>query len=143
MNDSGPLEFLDTNVLVYAHDVSAGALHEQALALVSRLWASRTGCVSLQVLTEFYVTTTRKIARPLSRETATQVISALSAWRVHVPGIADLLEAIRIHQKYQISLWDALILHSASRLGCSVLWSEDLNAGQVYAEVKVVDPFRQ
>ena len=142
MSDDAPLEFTDTNVLIYAHDSSAGAKHERAHALVAGLWDSNNGCLSMQVLQEFYVNITRKVAKPLDIPAVLQIISDLSHWRVHVPGVADLLEAIRIQQRNQISFWDAMIVASAVQLGCGVIWSEDLNAGQVYEGVRVVNPFR-
>ena len=133
--------FVDTNVLVYAHDVTAGSKHERAIQLVSELWENRTGCLSTQVLEEFYVTVTRKVAHPLDAETAMQIVEELAHWRVHAPRAADVIEAIHIHRQYGLSLWDALVVWSAVCQGCEVLWSEDLNAGQVYAGVRVQNPF--
>ena len=66
--------FVDTNVLIYAYDVSSGVKHARAAELVTELWKSRTGLVSTQVLQEFYVTVTRKIARPLETSSARQII---------------------------------------------------------------------
>ncbi|SMB98301.1 Predicted nucleic acid-binding protein, contains PIN domain [Thermanaeromonas toyohensis ToBE] len=134
-------QFVDTNVLVYAHDTSAGEKHARAKALVTELWQSGNGCLSVQVLQEFYVTVTQKVRKPLSPETASRIIEYLSNWRVHTPDADDVLEAIRIHQRYAISFWDAMIIRSAEALDCRVVWSEDLNPGQYYGEVKVVNPF--
>jgi predicted nucleic acid-binding protein len=139
--DSG-LKFLDTNVLVYAHDVSAGSKFERALQLIDELWESEMGCLSIQVLQEFYVTITTKVKTPLDRETAIEIVSALSAWKVHSPDVNDVVAAIEIQKRYQISFWDAMIVCSASKLNCDILWSEDLNDGQVYDGVKVVNPFQ-
>ncbi|KUK09992.1 MAG: hypothetical protein XD50_1736 [Clostridia bacterium 41_269] len=134
-------QFVDTNVLVYAHDTSAGEKHSRAKALVAELWQSGSGCLSVQVLQEFYVTVTQKVRKPLAPETAAQIIEYLSNWCVHVPDTGDVLEAIRIHQRYAISFWDAMIIRSAEALGCKVIWSEDLTPGQYYGEVRVVNPF--
>jgi len=141
MNANPPRQFVDTNILVYAHDKSAGAKHERAVALVTELWAAGNGCLSTQVLQEFYVTITRKVARPLASETAAQIVADLGHWRVHVPGVQDVLGAVEIHRRFSISFWDALILRSASQLGCLVVWSEDLNSGQGYDRVRVQNPF--
>lgn len=141
MNVNPPRQFVDTNILVYAHDKSAGAKHERAVALVTELWEAGNGCLSTQVLQEFYVTVTRKVARPLASETAAQIIADLGNWRVHAPGVQDVLGAIEIHRRFTVSFWDALILRSASQLGCLVVWSEDLNPGQVYDPVRVQNPF--
>ncbi|AEG16700.1 hypothetical protein Desku_3210 [Desulfofundulus kuznetsovii DSM 6115] len=138
---NGDRQFVDTNVLVYAHDTSAGEKHARAKALVAELWQSGNGCLSVQVLQEFYVTVTQKVRKPLAPETASRIIEYLSNWRVHTPDAGDVLEAIRIQQRYAISFWDAMIIRSAQALDCRVIWSEDLNPGQYYGEAKVVNPF--
>lgn len=134
-------QFLDTNILVYAHDSTAGDKQEIANALLQELWHSGMGCVSTQVLQEFYVNITRKIARPLTSELAIQIITAFSTWQVHSPNVSDLVDAARLQSRSQISFWDALILTSARQLGCETLWSEDLNVGQNYEGVVVRNPF--
>ena len=135
------LQFVYSNVLIYAYDVTAGVKHEQAKALVAGLWESRYGCLSIQVLQEFYVTVTRKVARQLAADVAAEVVADLAAWRVHAPIVEDVNQAITIHRRYAISFWDAMIIRSATQLGCATLWSEDLNAGQVYAGVRIQNPF--
>jgi len=135
------LQFVDSNVLIYAYDVTAGVKHEQAKALVAGLWESRYGCLSIQVLQEFYVTVTRKVARPLAGDVAAEVVADLAAWRIHAPSVEDVGRAIAIHRRYAISFWDAMIIRSAAQLGCTTLWSEDLGSGQVCEGVRVVNPF--
>jgi predicted nucleic acid-binding protein len=139
---SGNRRFVDTNILLYAHDVSAGTKRDEARTLVEQLWESREGCLSVQVLQEFFVNVTRKIARPLDAETAKEVVADLSHWHAHVPAADDVLGAIGIHQRTGISFWDAMIVRSAAEMGCAVLYSEDLNAGQEYSGVRVENPFR-
>jgi predicted nucleic acid-binding protein len=139
---SGNRRFVDTNVLVYAHDESAGGKHDQARDLVEQLWASREGSLSVQVLQEFFVTVTRKIARPLDAEAAKAIIADFSRWYVHAPAADDVLAAISIHQQTGISFWDAMIVRSAAEIGCALLYSEDLNAGQEYSGVRVENPFQ-
>jgi len=134
-------QFVDTNVLIYAHDPSAGDKHHRARRLLETLWAERTGCLSTQVLQEFYVNVTRKVARPLSPEVAAEIIAALGQWEVHRPNVEDVIEAISLQTRHKISFWDALILTSAQRLECKTLWSEDLNPGQDYRGVLVQNPF--
>jgi predicted nucleic acid-binding protein len=135
------LQFVDTNVLVYAYDRSAGSRHQRARQLLAELWESGNGCLSVQVLQEFHVTVTRKVAYPLSSERSAGLIRDLSAWRVHAPSAEDVLAAIRLQERFQISIWDAMIVQSASRLDCAILWSEDLNAGQRIRSTKVRNPF--
>lgn len=134
-------QFVDTNVLIYAHDPSAGPKYDQAKALINDLWRSGAGCLSIQVFQEFYTNATRKLARPLAPELAVQIISDLSHWQVHRPNANDVIEAIHLHTRSQISFWDAMILTSARRLGCQTLWSEDLNAGENYEGIEVRNPF--
>jgi predicted nucleic acid-binding protein len=138
---SGNRRFTDTNVLVYAHDVTAGDKHDRARALLAELWQTREGCLSVQVLQEFFVTTTRKIPKPLAAPAAAQIIADLAHWHVHAPAARDVLAAIDIHQRTGASFWDAMILRSAQELGCQTLYSEDLNSGQTYAGVQVSNPF--
>jgi predicted nucleic acid-binding protein len=138
---SGNRKFVDTNVLVYAHDLTAGDKHSRARALLEELWDTREGCLSVQVLQEFFVTTTRKIPKPLDPSAAAQIIGDLARWRVHAPAAPDVLAAIDIRRQAGTSFWDAMILRSAQELGCPVLYSEDLNAGQSYAGIRVTNPF--
>jgi predicted nucleic acid-binding protein len=141
MSDNPELIFVDTSILVYAHDTSAGEKYRLAQEQITALWDSGKGCLSLQVLQEFYVTVTRKIARPMPTAVARQIVAELSYWRLHCPGSDDLLKAIDLQQHYQLSFWDAMIVQSAARLGCKTLLSEDLSAGQVIEEVQIVNPF--
>jgi predicted nucleic acid-binding protein len=141
MSEPKSLQFVDTNVLVYAHDSSAGEKHLKAQALIRDLWQSGEGCLSIQVLQEFYVNVTQKVAHPMTSHEAASTIADLSAWQVHRPGAEDVLDAIRLQGRYQISFWDAMIVASAIQLGCERLWSEDLNPGQVYGTVTVMNPF--
>lgn len=138
---ASPPQFVDTNILIYAHDASAGAKHDRARALLQALWQERAGGLSIQVLQEFYVNVTRKVARPITPEAAAEIIGELAAWPVHRPDVGDVLEAIRLQTSRQLSFWDAMILTSARRLGCETLWSEDLSHGQQYEGVTVINPF--
>jgi predicted nucleic acid-binding protein len=138
---TGDRQFVDTNVLVYAYDVTAGDKRARARALIEELWDTRQGCLSVQVLQEFFVTTTRKIPRPLDAPAAAQVIDDLAHWHVHCPAAGDVLAAIDIHQRCGTSFWDAMILRSAKELDCGILHSEDLNPGQEYEGVLIRNPF--
>jgi predicted nucleic acid-binding protein len=132
-------EFVDTNILIYAFDRSAGDKHRIAVDLMTRLWTERRGWISLQVLQEFYVAATRKLKLPVD-EAALQV-RRLGLWRVHRPTVEDILAAIELHQRHSVSFWDALILRSAQASQCPVLWSEDLSNGQRWGNVEVRNPF--
>ena len=141
MSETDTLQFIDTNILVYAHDRSAGDKHVRARDLLRDLWQSGEGCLSIQVLQEFYVNVTQKVAKPLAPAVASRLVSDLGVWRVHRPGVEDILDAIRLQQRYQISFWDAMIVASAIQLRCQSIWSEDLNPGQDYGGGRVVNPF--
>lgn len=141
MSADGSREFVDANVLVYAHDASAGPKKAAAQRLLTRLWERGSGCVSVQVLQEFFVTVTRKVAKPLSVEEAASRIRDLSAWRVFSPGTEDVLRAIALHKDAKLSFRDAMVVHAAAELGCDVLWTEDLSDGQLLQDVRVRDPF--
>jgi len=133
--------FVDTNILVYAHDVSAGVKHTMAKQRIQELWENKSGCLSIQVMQEFYVTVTQKVPNPMDNATAIEVIRSLRYWNVHEPSIDDIINAVDIQLRYQVSFWDAMILQSALQLGCDLLWSEDLNPGQVYQGIKLINPF--
>jgi predicted nucleic acid-binding protein len=128
---------------VYAHDRSAGRKREIAAGLLEHLWDGRVGCVSLQVLQEFYVTVTGETRRLLSPVEAARRIAWYAEWTLHEPGRQDLVSAIALHVSTKISFWDAMILQSARRLECGILWTEDLTDGQSYAGVIVRNPFRE
>ena len=142
MTASGELQFLDTDILVYAHDISAGAKHIKAVELVQGCWELQTGCTSLQVLEEFYLAVTGKVSRPLDEGTAAGILRDLSYWRVHTPRPGDLLNAIDLQEQYNLAFRDAMIVQSAAGLGCEVIWSEGISPDGVYAGVKVINPFR-
>ncbi len=141
MSANPTFQFVDTNILIYAYDLSQGIRHEKALVLVESLWDSGNGCISTQVLQEFYVNITRKAAKPLLPNQAAQIIKDFSNWHVHRPTSEDLAAAIEIHQQYQIAFWDAMILRSAQQSNCEVVWSEDLSNGQKYDAIKIINPF--
>jgi predicted nucleic acid-binding protein len=134
--------FVDTNILVYAHDVSAGVKNTLAKQLIQELWVNKSGCLSIQVMQEFYVTVTQKVPNPMDNATAQEVIRNLRFWNVHEPSIEDVINAIDIQIRYQVSFWDAMILQSALQLECDLLWSEDLNPGQVYQGIKLINPLQ-
>jgi len=133
--------FIDTNILVYAYDLSAGDKRKVAALLVEECWEGGNGCLSIQILQEFYVSVTKEIAYPLNYQTARQIVADLSHWRLHTPESRDVLQAIDLQQSYQLSFWDAMVLQSAVRLGCKRLFSEDLGHGQIYSGVQVINPF--
>jgi predicted nucleic acid-binding protein len=132
--------FVDTNILIYAHDRSAGAKHDRARQLVERLWTSGEGVLSTQVLQELCINLRRKVARPLPIEEIRQLIQDYLSWEIVVNTPESVLQALEIEVRYKISFWDALVLQAAESAGAAVLYSEDLAAGQHYGAVHVVNP---
>jgi predicted nucleic acid-binding protein len=142
MTENTSLQFVDTNILLYAYDIESGGKFETANRLLKTVWQARNGCISLQVLQEFYVNITRKTRSPLSSDDARQAVLDFSQWMIHRPDVDDVLGAIDLSSRYQISFWDALIVRSAQQTGCGVLWSEDLSDGQEYDGLLVKNPFK-
>jgi predicted nucleic acid-binding protein len=132
--------FVDTNVLIYAHDRSAGLKHERARQLLERLWISGQGVLSTQVLHEVCINLRRKIAHPLPVDEIRRLLQDYLSWEVVVNTPASVLQALEIEVRYKISFWDALILQAAESAGAAVLYSEDLAAGQKYGPIHVVNP---
>lgn len=143
MNAESAKEFVDANVLVYALDSSAGSKKVQAEGVLSRLWDEGAGCLSIQVLQEFFVTITGKVPHPLSADQAADSVHEYTTWRVFSPTADDVLAAIVIRKRSKIGFWDAMIVQAAAESGCPVLWTEDLNDGQVIKGVRVRNPFAE
>lgn len=133
--------FIDTNILVYAHDRSAGRKHERARDVVERVWATTEGVLSTQVLQELCINLRRRMANPFTLEEVRQIIQDYLRWRIIVNTPDSVLQALEIEARYKISFWDALIVQAAETAGATVLYSEDLAAGQTYAGVSVTNPF--
>jgi len=132
--------FVDTNILIYAHDVDAPVKRDIANRLLDELWAEHTGALSVQVLQEFYVNVTRKIARTLSKLSARRVVDAYAPWAVDVTS-AEISSACRIEDQARIGFWDALIVACALKSGATKILSEDLNASQRIAGIRIENPF--
>lgn len=135
--------FVDTNVLIYAHDVDAARKHEIAKDLLRTLWLKRTGMVSTQVLQEFYVNATRKIRKPLTKPEARSVVDTYAPWCVDGITTSDLAAAFQLEDQARIGFWDALIVAVAARAGARRVVSEDLNNGQSIAGISIHNPFKE
>jgi len=134
--------FVDTNILMYAHDASAGSKHERAKALVEELWRDRTGVVSTQVLQELSVNLRKKVRRPLDGKATRDIVADYLTWQVIVNSGESILEAIDLESRYQISFWDALVVQAAQASGAETLYSEDISDGQTYGSVRAINPLR-
>jgi predicted nucleic acid-binding protein len=132
--------FVDTNILVYAHDRSAGVKHQRAQMLLEQLWDSGQGVLSTQVLKELCVNLRRKASQPLPVEEVRQLIRDYSTWEIVTNTAESVLQALDIEMRYKTSFWDALIFQAAESSGASILYSEDLATGQRYGAIQVVNP---
>ena len=131
--------FLDTNVLVYADDVDSGAKRGKSQALVVAALANGEAVISTQVLQEYFAVATRKLAVPA--EVAQKKVEVLSTLVAVTIDADHIVESIKLHRLYNLSFWDALIVHAARRAGCDRLITEDLQAGQRIEGVDIVNPF--
>ena len=134
--------FVDSNILIYAHDLDAGVKRERAVAKLRELWGSGTGRLSVQVLQEFYVNATQKLATPIARSTAREVIQTYGVWVHHATTVETVTRATEISDLAQISFWDALIVASAEEADADEILTEDLNDGQAIAGIKVLNPLK-
>lgn len=136
---NGGRSFFDTNVLVYTDDQDATEKQRRALDLVADCRRRRSGVVSMQVLQEYFVTTTRKLG--VEAEIARRKTEIFGRLHVVTPGLEDILSAIDLHRLHGLSFWNALVVRAALVSGCSRLFSEDLQAGRRFDGLEIVNPF--
>jgi len=134
------VDFVDTNILIYAHDADAGSKRARAEKILRELWDSGAGRLSVQVLQEFYVNATRKLATPVAQVSAREVVSSYGAWVREPTTVDTVIRAINVAALVQISFWDALIVASAEQAEATQIYSEGLNAGQSIAGINIVNP---
>jgi len=135
--------FLDTNVIVYAHDRSSGKKNTIAMEIMEYLWDRKKGVISVQVMQEFYVCVTTKILKPLPLKVARKILEYLLNWDLIINDEYITIKAINLQEKYRFSFWDSLIVQSAIQSQAYTLFSEDLSDGQIIENVKIVNPFVQ
>lgn len=133
--------FLDTNILVCAHDIHEPEKQAAAENLIVASLRSGVGVISAQVLAEFFVTVTRKIRQTMPARRAREEIALLANFEVVETDATLILRAADGSMRWKLSFWDALILAAAERAGCETVYSEDLADGQKYGSVTVRNPF--
>ncbi|HWH56268.1 MAG TPA: PIN domain-containing protein [Terriglobales bacterium] len=134
--------FVDTNVLVYAHDRAAGVKHKHAQGIVEELWNSGQGVLSTQVLQELCINLRRKTNPALSKDETRRLLQDYLSWQMVINTPESVVEALDLEARYRVSFWDALILHAAETAGAAILYSEDFADGQMYGSVRVVNPLK-
>jgi predicted nucleic acid-binding protein len=135
--------FVDTNVLVYAHDAQAGNRHITAKRILGELWDRRDGSLSTQVLQEFYAVATRKLAPAMSRREARGLVAAYGEWCDVATEPQLIVTASRLEEEHTLAFWDALIVEAALRAGAGLLLSEDLQDGRKFGTLRVANPFTE
>ena len=133
--------FVDTDILVYVHDLSAGAKCSRAQELTSELWDSGKGVVSTQVLQELYIALRRRLRTPVSIANAAEILRDYFQWEVVINNRDSIIRAAEFEARFKISFWDGLILQAAERAGADLMYSEDLSHGRIYGSVRVLNPF--
>ena len=133
--------FIDTNIIIYAYDVTAGKKHETARTTIADLWDSGLGVISTQVLQEFFVNVVEKIPKPMEKRQAKEIVRDFLKWHVVVNSGDSIIDAIDICLTFGYSFWDSMIIGAAIKGGAVVLISEDLQDGQVVSGVTIKNPF--
>lgn len=133
--------FVDTNILLYAHDRDAGEKHAIAEHVLRLLWQGKNGVLSTQVLQEFYVHFTRAVDTPASRRSARELIEVYGAWPITVLDAADVLAACDHADRHQVGFWDAMILTAAKKSRADVLLSENPYHGWHISGLEIRNPF--
>jgi predicted nucleic acid-binding protein len=133
--------FVDTNILVYAHDADAGEKYASAARAVADLWESGRGILSTQVLQELYITLTRKVASPVTGNFARRLIRNYLTWELVLNDGAIILHAGEIGENYQLSFWDGLIVAAAYSKNAAIILTEDLSHGQIIEGIRIENPF--
>jgi len=133
--------FVDTNILVYAHDLDAGDKHEEAQRIVSELWETKNGVLSTQVIQELYVTLTKKVLHPIEKVTARRILQRYFTWQVIINDPAIIMRASDIEEAYKLSFLDALIVSAAYAKNVTTILTEDLNHGQYIEGILIQNPF--
>ncbi len=133
--------FVDSNVLVYAHDADAGAKQKRAAEALRELWETRSGRLSTQVLQEFYVNVTRKIKTPVPQPLARETVRNYAPWVQSLITPQTVVRASEIGETWRLSFWDSMILAAAEQSRATKLLTEDLNHGEIIAGIRIVNPF--
>lgn len=136
------LFFVDTNVLVYARDAGQRIKQERAQRWMDFLWRSRRGRISTQVISELFVTVTKKLSHPIQESLAIEEVRALMSWEPASISTATINLGLNIIQRHKISWWDSLIIASTIETQCRYLLTEDLQENQTFEGCRVVNPFQ-
>lgn len=135
------MNFIDTNILVYAYDNDEKTKNIIAKQIILDCWENKSGIISTQVLQEFYVTVTAKLPKKLSLYEARELIKDFLSWPIEQVTPHDIIDATTLQERYKFSFWDSLIITLAQKSGAEVLYSEDLQDGQKFGDLTIKNPF--
>ncbi len=141
MANLGSRSFIDTNVLIYAEASDQPAKRQAALALLKQLYESASGVLSTQVLQEYCNVALKKLKLPAAHIRAQ--LDLYEQFEVVQITPALIRAGLDLHQTRSVSFYDAIVLASATTAGCSALFSEDLNTGEMVGGVRIINPFAQ
>ena len=141
MNCMTALVFVDTNVLVYRHDLSEPAKQRRSDDWLRLLVRLRSGRLSFQVLLELYAALTRKLRFGIDRRKAQEIVRDFTVWQPVAIDLGVMERAWRLQESHRISWWDALIVAAAQSCECRALLTEDLQHGHSFGRVQVINPF--
>jgi len=134
--------FLDTNVFVYSFDAGAPAKARRARELIGQAVATRKGIVSYQVVQEFFNVALRRFVQPMTVAEAEQYLGTVFRPLLAVQSSQALYsEALRLTGKHRLSWYDAVIVAAATEAGCALLYSEDMQSGRRFGDLRIEDPF--
>ena len=131
--------FIDTNIIIYANDKRVIKKQKRALEIVKLLMKNRTGTISTQVLQEYAFVAINKLKQ--SQDVVLRQLKLLESFEVIYQSPVQIRRAVEIKHLYKIGFWDACIISNAEHANCSEIYSEDLNAGQFYSGIQIVNPF--
>lgn len=131
--------FIDTNILVYAADMSEPLKSKQSRVIIKTLQNNQVGVISTQILQEFYVAATKKLR--IDPLIAKSIIHNMRNLEIVAVDAELIEEAVDCSVLNRLSFWDALVVVSAEKANCQTLWTEDLNHGQTIRGVKIENPY--
>jgi predicted nucleic acid-binding protein len=140
MNDK---VFFDTNILVYANDSAESRKQKIARNLIKKALSEQTAVISVQVLSEFWVTATQKIKNPLPESVAEKELELFELMDIVDVSLSVFQDAVKMKKLFSLSFWDSLILSAADSANCKIVYSEDMQDGQIISDMRIVNPFAQ
>ena len=131
--------FIDTNIIVYANDKRSVKKQQKAIEIIKSLMKNRSGIISTQVLQEYAYVAISKLKQ--SQDVVLRQLKLLEALEVINQSPEQIRRAVEIMNLYKIGFWDACIISNAEHANCNEIYSENLNTGQFYSGIQIVNPF--